>query len=376
MNISNVSRKIIYLMVENGLGAAGFIKIYRKYNNDIYRTLQHFLKYKNLKLEIKTGSDDNGYDKEKHNSYQKIIEFILKNQIGLLEISNKNYPDILKQIYSPPPLLFFKGDKIKNPGLMVAIVGSRKCTDYGREVAEYMSRNLSSIGITVVSGMAAGIDSYAHRAAIKEAGGSIGVLGCGIDVVYPPENKFLFDDILNNGSIITEFLPGTRPLKFNFPIRNRIISGLSEGVVVIEAGERSGAIITCEMALRQNREVMAVPGSIFSPMNRGCHKLIKEGAKLVENIDDILDEFSKYKDKIFKLDKTPDNIYNKNTKCSLKLSVDNKKIYEIIGYKSKSVEEIVKCSGLEVKDVLKIIASLEMDGLIREESFNKYIRLF
>ncbi len=376
MNVSDTGRKILYIMVESGVRTAEFIKIYKKYNGDIHKTLKHFLKYRNLKLEIKTVKDGNGYNKTGYDSYGEIIEFVLKNRIGLLEISSNSYPDMLKKIYLPPPFLFFKGDKIKNPGFMVAIVGSRKCTAYGREVAEYISKNLSRMGITVVSGLAAGIDSSAHRAAIKEEGGSIGVLGCGIDIVYPPENRFLYDDILENGSIITEFLPGTRPLKYNFPVRNRIISGLSGGVVVIEAGEKSGAIITCEMALRQNREVMAVPGSIFSPMNRGCHRLIKEGAKLVENIDDILDEFSQYKENILKLDKTYDNSYNGKADCRIRLSGNDKIVYEFIGYKPKSVEEIVKYSGLEVKDVLKIIAYLEMNGLIREDSFNKYIRLF
>jgi DNA processing protein len=376
MNVSDTGRKILYIMVENGVRTAEFIKIYKKYNGDIHKTLSHFLKYRNLKLEIKKVKNGNGYDKMGYDSYGEIIEFVLKKKIGLLEISSNSYPDILKKIYLPPPFLFFKGDKIKNPGFMVAIVGSRKCTAYGREVAEYISKNLSRMGITVVSGLAAGIDSSAHRAAIKEEGGSIGVLGCGIDIVYPPENRFLYDDILENGSIISEFLPGTRPLKYNFPVRNRIISGLSGGVVVIEAGERSGAIITCEMALRQNREVMAVPGSIFSPMNRGCHRLIKEGAKLVENVDDILDEFSQYNENILKLDKTYDSPYNGKTDSRVRLSGNDRKVYEFIGYKPKSVEEIVKYSGLEVKDVLKIIAYLEMNGLIREDSFNKYIRLF
>jgi DNA processing protein len=378
MKINSISRKILYLMVNNGVKSSEFIKIYRNNNGDINRTLKYFLKYKNLKLQLITGKEcnTNSFDDVKYGSYERIIDFILKNEIGLLEISSIEYPAFLKQIHLPPPLLFFKGEKIKNAGFMIAVVGSRKCTKYGRDAAEYISKNLSGIGITIVSGMAAGIDGYAHKAALEEAGGSIGVLGCGIDIEYPPENGFLFKDILKNGSIITEFMPGTPPFKSNFPVRNRIISGLCGGVVVIEAGEKSGAIITCEAALNQNREVMAVPGSIFSTMSKGCHRLIKEGAKLVDGIDDILEEFSQYKDKISGLNKKPDNISNMDSQHNLNLTGDDKRIYEFIGFKPISIEEIVKYSGLKVSNVLKIIASLEMRNLIREDSFNKYIRLF
>ncbi len=376
MKISNISKKILYLMIENGLRSSEFIRVYNKNNGDVYKTLQYFLKYKNLKLKFGTNKSDNIFDSLKYDSYEKVINFIFKNKIGLLEISSDSYPAFLKQIHLPPPLLFFNGEKIINAGFMIAIVGSRRCTRYGSEVAEYISKSLSRIGITIVSGMATGIDSHAHKAALEGEGGSVGVLGCGIDIIYPPENEFLFKEILKNGSIITEFIPGTPPLKSNFPVRNRIISGLSGGVVVIEAGEKSGAMITCETALSQNREVMAVPGNIFNQTSKGCHKLIKEGAKLVDSIDDIMEEFSQYKDKALALEKETVNINNEASECKVNLTGDDRRIYEFIGYKSKSVEEIVGYSGLEVRDVLKIIASLEIRKLIREDSFNKYIRLF
>jgi len=376
MKISNISRKILYLMIENGLRPSEFIRVYNKNNGDVYKTLQYFLKYKNLKLKFGTNKSDNIFDSLKYDSYEKVINFIFKNKIGLLEISSDSYPAFLKQIHLPPPLLFFKGKKIINGGFMIAIVGSRRCTRYGSEVAEYISKSLSRIGITIVSGMATGIDSHAHKAALEGEGGSVGVLGCGIDIIYPPENELLFKEILKNGSIITEFIPGTPPLKSNFPVRNRIISGLSGGVVVIEAGEKSGAMITCETALSQNREVMAVPGNIFNQTSKGCHKLIKEGAKLVDSIDDIMEEFSQYKEKALALEKETVKINNEASECKVNLTGDERRIYEFIGYKSKSVEEIVGYSGLEVRDVLKIIASLEIRKLIREDSFNKYIRLF
>ncbi|PIU28651.1 MAG: DNA-protecting protein DprA [Candidatus Hydromicrobium americanum] len=371
-------KKILYILVEKKVKPARFIEIYRKNYGDINKTLDYFYKYKSLKLEYGTDGEDHIDFNHSNNCYQKVVDFILKNAVGLLDIGENSYPDILRQIYLPPPLLFFRGNKIKKAQFSIAIVGSRKCTAYGREVAGYISRNLSRIGITVVSGLAVGIDSYAHKAALEEKGGSIGVLGCGIDIIYPPENKYLYEEILSNGSIITEFLPKTPPLKNNFPVRNRIISGLCRGVVVIEAGEKSGAIITCEMALQQNREVFAVPGNVFNSMSRGCHRLIKSGAKLVESIDDILEEFSQYSEGILKLcgNSSYNNNRQANDKQSAKLDNNELKVYEFIGYNPKSVEEIVKYSKIEVKEVLRILTSLEIKQLIKEDSFNKYSRLF
>ncbi|MDD3818348.1 MAG: DNA-processing protein DprA [Actinomycetota bacterium] len=379
MKTSSNSEKILHILVDRKVKPGTFIKAYKRNNCNSDKTINYFLNYKNLKFEYDTYDPDYDFTRNNWNSSKDIIDFVLRNKIGLLSICDDDYPDILRQIHLPPPLLFFKGDRIKKMEFSIAIVGSRKCTAYGKEAAIYISKNLSEIGIIVVSGLAAGIDSYAHQASLGGKGGSIGVLGCGIDIIYPPENKLLYDKIPENGSIVTEFLPGTPPLKSNFPVRNRIISGLCQGVIVIEAGERSGAIITCEIALRQNREVMAVPGSIFSPSNKGCHRLIKEGAKLVDDIDDILDEFSIYTGKIFKSghgNKFGNKKEKVNKKYDINLSSNELKIYEYIGYKSKSIEDIVKYSSIEVKEVLRILAYLEINGLIKEDSFNKYSRLF
>ncbi|OFW49697.1 MAG: DNA protecting protein DprA [Actinobacteria bacterium RBG_13_35_12] len=374
---NNNGKKILYILVERKVKPSKFIEIYRINHGDINKTLDYFLKCENLKLEYRINGKKDNHTGDGKNYYQRVIDFILKNKVGFIDISEDSYPDILRQIYLPPPLLFFKGNKIKEAKFSVAIVGSRRCTAYGREVTGYISRNLSEIGITVVSGLAVGIDSCAHKAALEGKGGSIGVMGCGIDIVYPPENRFLYEDILSNGSIITEFLPETPPLKSNFPIRNRIISGLCRGVVVIEAGEKSGAAITCEMALKQNREVFAVPGNIFNPMSKGCHKLIKEGAKLVESVDDILEEFSQCYKGILKLCVGSDvNNRKPKERHNTKLCGNELKVYEFIGYKAKSVEEIVRNLRIEVKEVLSILTSLEIKQLIKEDSFNKYSRLF
>jgi DNA processing protein len=374
------STEILHLLIEKRVKPSRFIEIYRKNSGNIKKTLNYFYRYEQLNIGGKRAKNfkfDQG-----SSCYDKTLGFILKNKIGLLDIGQKDYPDILRQIYCPPPLLFYKGNKIKSAGFCVAVVGSRKCSVYGREAAEYISRNLSRIGITVVSGLAIGIDACAQKAALREKGGSIGVLGCGIDVIYPPENRNLFKNIQENGSIVTEFLPKTPPLRSNFPVRNRIISGLCMGVAVIEAGDRSGAIITGEMALKQNREVFAVPGSIFSPLSRGCHKLIKSGAKLTSGIDDILEEFSYHKDIALNISSDISNksrcdkIKKDENGLIKKLTSDESRVYESIGCKPKSIEEIVKCSGLEVSSTLRFLTSLEIKKLIKEDGFNKYSRLF
>lgn len=368
-------KKILYLLAEKKVRPMKFIEIYRKNSGDINKTINYFYECKILKLGSNEAKKD--FFCSISSRYRKAVSFISKKEVGLLDIGQESYPDILRQIYCPPPLLFFKGSKIKKADFCVAVVGSRKCSAYGREVAEYIGRNLSGIGITVVSGLAFGIDGCAQKAALEEKGGSIGVLGCGIDIIYPPENKDLYKNLPENGSIITEFLPNTPPLKSNFPVRNRIISGLCRGVVVVEAGDRSGAIITSEMALKQNREVFAVPGSIFNPMSRGCHRLIKSGAKLVAGIDDILEEFSQYQKQTLKICKSSDygnsEIIDKHVR---ELTGNEHKLYKFIGHRPKSIEEIVKYTGLEVKEALGILTSLQIKQLIKEDSFNKYRRLF
>ncbi len=370
------SAEILYLLLEKRVKPARLIEIYRKNSGNIKKTLDYFYRYSQLKIGGKGAR--NFLPGPDGDLYKKTLDFILKNKIGVLDIGQESYPDILRHIYCPPPVLFYKGGKIKSAGFCVAVVGSRKCSAYGREAAEYIGRNLSGIGITVISGLAVGIDACAQKAALKEKGGSIGVLGCGIDVIYPPENRELYETIPENGSIVTEFFPKTPPLKSNFPVRNRIISGLCRGVVVVEAGERSGAIITGEMALKQNREVFAVPGSIFNPMSRGCHNLIKSGAKLIAGIDDILEEFSDYQRQALNISNRSrcDKIKKDGNSGSKKLTSDESRVYEFIGYKPKSIEEIVKYSGLKVSSALRILTSLEIKQLIKEDGFNKYSRLF
>ncbi len=210
----------------------------------------------------------------------------------VIEITQKEYPKSLLKIYDPPKKLYVMGDESILNNFGIAIVGSRNATDYGRKITKSISYGLAKKGINIISGMAKGIDSEAHIGALLAKGKTVAVLGSGFDYIYPKENINLFWKIIENGgAVITEYEKNVRPIPTNFPKRNRIISGLSSGVVVTEATEKSGSLITADCALEEGKEIFAVPGSVFSRNSKGTNELIKQGAKLTENIFDILEEF-------------------------------------------------------------------------------------
>ena len=215
-----------------------------------------------------------------------------KAAVKIVPFTDPTYPARLRMIPDPPPVLYLKGEIHREDEKAVAIVGSRSTSDYGRRVARDLCRGLASFGFTVVSGMARGIDGTAHETALNAGGRTIAVLGSGVDRIYPAEHEKLYRRIIENGAVISEFPMGTRPLAFNFPARNRLISGLSLGVVVVEATEKSGSLITAASALEQGREVFAVPGEVGASRSRGGHRLIRQGAKLVETVDDIMEEIA------------------------------------------------------------------------------------
>jgi DNA processing protein len=205
-------------------------------------------------------------------------------------LADDDYPPLLKQLVDPPLALFYRGNLALSQTPAVAMVGSRRASAYALSAAAHLARELVSAGVTVVSGLARGVDAASHQATLDASGQTIAILGTGIDIVYPRSHRRLFQSIAERGLILTEFLPGTPPLRFNFPVRNRIISGLTLGTVIVEATGQSGSLITARMAAEQNREVFAVPGPIFSPGSEGTHRLIQYGAKLVHETNDILDE--------------------------------------------------------------------------------------
>ncbi|QSV45812.1 DNA-processing protein DprA [Geobacter benzoatilyticus] len=207
----------------------------------------------------------------------------------IVTLLDDEYPPLLREIADPPPFLYVRGS-LAGIGTAVAVVGSRRASAYGRTVTERMAEELSRAGVAVISGLARGIDTAAHNGALKGEAKTVGVLGCGVDVVYPAENRRLFAEMAERGAVVSEFPLGTAPLAENFPRRNRIISGISHGVLVVEAAERSGSLVTARIALDQGRDVYAIPGNITNKGSRGANRLIREGAKLVDGVDDILEE--------------------------------------------------------------------------------------
>jgi DNA processing protein len=277
-------------------------------------------------------------------------------------VNEERYPKILKEISDPPAVLYYRGDFSALDHLCVSLVGSRKATAYGKAVADRLSGDLASLGVTVVSGMARGIDTAAHLGVLRAGGRTAAVLGCGLDICYPPENKKLRDQIERQGVILSEFPLGTMPKPPHFPMRNRIISGLSLAVIIVEAAERSGALITADSALEQGREVLAVPGSINSPASRGCHQLIKEGAALVESVADILAALG-----VSSLDSIKDELHN--------FTPAQQKVLRFMEYEPVHFDELVACCRLSAEELAVNLLELELAGAVKKMPGNYYLRV-
>lgn len=288
---------------------------------------------------------------------------IQKDGAKIITLEDDNYPELLKNIFDPPVVLYVKGEIKREDVKALAIVGSRLATSYGKKVAFDMAKDLSGRGFTIVSGMARGIDTYAHKGALEAKGRTIVVLGCGIDIVYPPENRELWKEIVKNGAVITEYPYGSIPDKGNFPRRNRIISGLSKGVLVVEAGTKSGSLITANLALEQGREVFAIPGRICSKFSQGTNDLIKQGAKLVESYQDILEEFES--------GVTPGDSPKRILEERL-LPIE-RKIYSLISEEPIHIEDLIVLSKENIADVSRILVQLELKGAIRQLTGQRYI---
>jgi DNA processing protein len=286
--------------------------------------------------------------------------------IALVGFNDNEYPARLRAIADPPPLLYVKGEFTGADDKAVAIVGSRSASDYGRRVARDLARGLASLGFTVVSGMARGIDGMAHETALNAGGRTIAVLGSGVERAYPPEHDKLYQRIGENGAVISELPLGTKPLAFNFPARNRLISGLSLGVVVVEATEKSGSLITASLAVEQGREVFAVPGEVGSSRSRGAHRLIRQGAKLVENVDDILEEIAP------QLLTVSGAAHAAPLALPQNAGADARKIFALLQDGALQVDQVIEKSGLAVARVLQILLELELQGYVRQLPGQKY----
>jgi DNA processing protein len=301
--------------------------------------------------EIRKGPLEKAVEKELH----------LLREVGgrLITLKDEEYPKRLGDIYDPPALLYVRGELKKEDELAVSIVGSRKTTPYGRWFTEKVSQELARYGVTIVSGMARGIDGLAHWGAISGGGRTIAVLGCGVDVIYPSENRNLFAKIIDHGAILSEFPMGSPPEGGHFPRRNRIISGLSIGVVVVQANEKSGSLITAGYALEQGREVFAVPGNVGTESSRGTHRLIKEGAKLVESSEDILEE-------ILPQWRRGGEATPKVEAPRPDLPEEERVLYELLGETPLHIDVMIRESRLDPGKVSSILLNLELKGLVSQ----------
>ena len=287
--MDNDKIKLILLNMVEGLGIIklkALLEEFKTPENILKAHLNDLVKVEGISKNIA----ENITSCESAYNIDKELELIKSHNVEVLTIFDEGYPEILKEIYDPPIVLYVKGTLQEKNDLSLGVVGSRKCSQYGIKSTKELVASLKDYDITIVSGLARGIDSAAHRAAIDNKLSTIAVLGSGLNCMYPPENSKLADQVAKHGAVISEFPMRTKPLKHNFPRRNRIISGLSKGVVVIEAAERSGALITVDFALEQGRDVFAMPGPVDSESSYGTNRLIKQGAKLIDSAEDILSE--------------------------------------------------------------------------------------
>jgi DNA processing protein len=308
------------------------------------------------------------------------LELAEKLDVWIINLADERYPPVLKRIYDPPPVLYIKGSLAGSDNLAIAIVGTRRCSLYGQEQSSRLAHFLSSAGFTICSGMARGIDSAAHQGALSAGGRTIAVQGCGLANVFPPENKKLFELIAESGACISELPLRYEPLSENFPPRNRIIAGLSLGTIVVEAGLRSGALITARAALENNREVMAVPGKIDSPLSKGAHQLIKQGAKLVESVEDVMEALGYIGEQLQEhvtaaAAKASENIETPLFDISqLKLSEDEKTIYDCLGKEPLHVDQIIEETDLAAGSINAALVSLRLKGLIKQLPGSLFLR--
>ena len=284
--------------------------------------------------------------------------------IRFVSVLDEEYPRRLKYLTDAPMGLYVKGELPGEEAPSVAIIGARNCSNYGKQVAEYMGSALSRNGILVISGLAAGIDGAGHRGALRESNPTFGVLGCGVNICYPKENYCLYEAMVSCGGILSEYKLGEAPSPGNFPMRNRIISGLSDVILVVEAREKSGSLITVEYALEQGKEVFAIPGPISSSLSKGCNRLIKAGAGMVTSPDDILDFFQLKNDKKLR-------VHEKNEKS---LAKNEKMLYSCLDLTPKYIEQIMAECGLPIGVCMSILLELELGGYVTQPASHYYAR--
>lgn len=358
----DISEKSLWISLSqiHGVGSQTFCQLLKTFGSpaDIFATshkkLNEIVSDK-IATAISQGVDQN--------TLTESLNWLTQTNNHLVTLADKNYPKALLEITDPPPILYAKGNLALLNQPSIAIVGSRNASVQGEKNAEAFAFDLCSYGLCIVSGLALGIDGAAHRGALKANGSTIAVIGTGLDIVYPAKHRDLAHQIAERGLIISEFALGTPSKPQNFPKRNRIISGLSAGCLVVEANMQSGSQITARLAAEQGREVFAIPGSIHSPMSKGCHQLIKQGAKLVDCIQDIVEEL---------------NLQNATSSSAQPDDSDAASInplLNLIGYEPIALENIVALSNLTVSEVSSMLMMLELEGRVTSLTGSQYQRL-
>lgn len=364
MNISgaNENKYFIGLSLLPGVGCRTLLKLIEYFGSaeKAWKASIKEMEKLQLRKDIKESLTRNRIQIDIERKFQDIIN----QNVKLLNILDPKYPILLKEIYDPPILLYYKGELDWNNSLFFGVVGTRKITSYGIRAIEEIVGALTLHGLVIVSGMAKGGDTIAHQAAVKSGGKTVGVLGSGVNIIYPPENKKLSEEIIKNGAILSEFPPDAEPRRQNFPLRNRLISGLSLGLLVVEASEKSGTLITANCALDQNREVFALPGSIFNPYSKGPAKLIKMGAKMVTSVEDILEELN-----------LEGRQQSKRAQQILPDSKEEEKILSILNlHDYVMIDELIRETKLSSPVVLSSLTLMEMKGKVRNLGGGKYGR--
>lgn len=360
LNVPDIENWIRLAMLESPRSATAIIEHFGTIEKAFNSPLQSFIGIEGLSQKIAERFlelSSMPVDKE----HQKL----LKVDGHIITFQDAEFPSNLKTIPDPPAVLFTRGNLDEKDQFAVAIVGTRKPTEYGKSMAYKLSRDLAKRGLTVISGGARGIDTIVHRAALDAGGRTIAVLGCGIDVPYPYENRKLFNEITLSGAVISEYIPGTKPDAWRFPVRNRIVSGMSMGVLVIESMINGGAMITANTALEQGRDVWAIPGNTDSIVSQGPHRLIKDGAKLVEDVEDILEEIGI----------EPNPPQHEQPKLPLDLSEEQKHLIQALSLQPKHIDDIIAECGLAPSSASSNLTILEMMGLVRRVPGNSYVRV-
>lgn len=362
-------KEILSLLCVDGIGPKTYFQLIKKFGSP-----QKVLEATSNELKEIPRVNNDIVEQINSRSYEKCVsiqlDWIKYSKAKTVSYWDDNYPEILKFIYDPPILLFYYGELSKEDDFSLAVVGARHPDEYGKRATREIAESIADNKITIVSGMARGIDSIAHYSAIKKNSRTIAVLGTSLDTIYPAENRSLMKKIQENGAVISEFLVGKKMVPGNFVMRNRIISGLSRGVIVTQASNKSGALITAYNANTQNREVFAIPGNILNNRYGGCHRLIKTGAKLVESFEDIISEFPQLQNKL----KKQVNWIEENAN-NIKLTDVEKKVINTLTKDAMYVDDIVfesKCSHLEI---MSSLLNLELKGYVKQLPGKHYVRV-